>query len=149
MQKNGSKKQVIFWEMRPFWKLAKMATMQKAIAFAKWSFWSKIKSAEKHAIKDSTSTLDLFYAKNGSKKQLIFEKWDHFENWQKWPQCKGSSLCKMVSLVQKLKMPKTCHKRLYKHIRLVLCKKRLQKAANIWEMRPFWKLAKMATMQRL
>ena len=55
----------------------------------------------------------------------------------------------MVSLSQKLKMPKTCHKRLYKHIRLVLCKKRLQKAANIWEMRQFWKLAKMATMQRL
>ena len=59
------------------------------------------------------------------------------------------SLCKMVSLAQKLKMPKTCDKRLYKHIRLVLCKKRLQKAANIWEMRPFWKLAKIATMQRL
>ena len=55
----------------------------------------------------------------------------------------------MVSLGQKLKMPKTCDKRLYKHIRLVLCKKRLQKAANIWEMRPFWKLAKMATLQRL
>ena len=59
------------------------------------------------------------------------------------------SLCKMVSLAQKLKMQKTCDKRLYKHIRLVLCKKQLQKAANIWEMRPFWKLAKMATMQRL
>ena len=55
----------------------------------------------------------------------------------------------MVSLGQKLKMPKPCDKRLYKHIRLFLCKKRLQKAANIWEMRPFWKLAKMATMQRL
>ena len=59
------------------------------------------------------------------------------------------SLCKMLSLGQKLKMQKTCDKRLYKHIRLVLCKKRLQKAANISEMRPFWKLAKMATMQRL
>ena len=55
----------------------------------------------------------------------------------------------MVSLAQKLKMPKTCDKRLYKHIRLVLCKKRLQKTGNIWEMRPFWKLAKMATMQWL
>ena len=76
--------------MRPFWKLAKMATMQRLY-----------------------------------------------------------SLCKMVSLGQKLKMPKTCDKRLYKHFRLVLWKKRLQKAANVWEMRPFWKLAKMATMQRL
>ena len=52
-------------------------------------------------------------------------------------------------LGQKLKMPKTCDKRLCKHIRLVLCQKRLQKGANIWEMRPFWKLAKMATMQKL
>ena len=52
----------------------------------------------------------------------------------------------MVSLGQKLKMPKTCDKRLYKPIRLVLCKQRLQKAANIWEMRPFWKLAKMASL---
>ena len=66
----------------------------------------------------------------------------------KLPQCKGSSLCKMDSLGQKLKMPKTCDKRLYKHVRLVLLKKRLQKAANIWEMRPFWKLANMATMRR-
>ena len=59
------------------------------------------------------------------------------------------SLWKVVSLGQKLKMPKTCDKRLYKHIRLVSCKRPLQKAANIWEMRPFWKLAKMATMQKL
>ena len=86
---------------------------------------------QKHAKKDSTSTLQLYYAKNGSKKQLIFEKRDHFENWQKWPQCKGYSLCKMASLGRKLKMPKTCDKRFYKHITLVLCKKRLQKAANI------------------
>ena len=27
--------------------------------------------------------------KTGSKKQLIFEKWDDYENWQKWPLCKG------------------------------------------------------------
>ena len=64
-------------------------------------------------------------------KILIFEKRDYFENWQKSPQCKGNSLYKMVSLGQKLNMPKTCDKRLYKKIRLVLCKKRLQKAANI------------------
>ena len=28
---------------------------------------------------DSTITLELLYAKNGSKKHLIFEKWEHFE----------------------------------------------------------------------
>ena len=43
----------------------------------------------------------------------------------------------MVSLAQKLKMPKTCQKRLYQHITVVLCKKRLQKTANIGEMRAF------------
>ena len=37
----------------------------------------------------------------------------------------------MVSLGQKLKMPKTCEKPFYKNSTLVLCKKRLQKAPNI------------------
>ena len=40
-------------------------------------------------------------------------------------------LCKMVSLGQKLKMPKRCEKRLYEHIRVVVCKKPLQKTPNI------------------
>ena len=48
----------------------------------------------------------------------------------------------MVGLGPKLKMPKTCDKRLYKHITLVLCKKRLQKTANIRKMRPFSKIGK-------
>ena len=69
--------------------------------------------------------------KTAPKKQLIFEKWEHFENGQKWPQCKGYSPCKILSLGQKIKLPKTCQKRFYKHIRVVLCKKRLQKTANI------------------
>ena len=34
-------------------------------------------------------------------------------------------------------MPKTREKRLYKHIRVVLCKKRLQKNSNIKKMRAF------------
>ena len=36
----------------------------------------KIKRAENV----STNTLKLFYAKNGSKKKLIFKKYDHFKN---------------------------------------------------------------------
>ena len=66
---------------------------------------------------------------------------------QKWPLSKGYSLCKMVSLGRKLKWPKTGHKWHYKHIRVVLCKKRFDERANIQKMRRFWKLAKMATMQ--
>ena len=89
------------------------------------------------------------YAKNGSKKHLIFEKWDDNENGQKWPLCKGYSLCKMVSLGQKLKSPKICEKRLFKDNTVVVWKKRLEKTFNIREMRRQWKWAKMATMQGL
>ena len=46
-----------------------------------------------------------------------------------------------------MKMPKRCEKRLYKHIKVVLCKKRLEKKANIRKMRAFSKLQEMATMQ--
>ena len=70
-------------------------------------------------------------------KQLIFQKWEDFENWHKWPLGKGYSLCKMVSLGQKLKVPKTYEKRLYKHIRIVLYKKQLEKTANVRKMRLF------------
>ena len=61
---------------------------------------------------------------------------------KKWPLCKGSSLCKMVSFRQKIKLPKTCGKRLYKYITVVLCKKRMEETANNEEMRRFWKLEK-------
>ena len=37
----------------------------------------------------------------------------------------------MVSLAQKLKKPKTCEKRFYKNIRVVLCKNPLEKTPNI------------------
>ena len=62
------------------------------------------------------------YAKNASKKNLIFEKWKDNENGEKWPLCKGYSLCKMVSLGQKLKLPKICEKRLFKYNTVVVCK---------------------------
>ena len=55
--------------------------------------------------------------------------------------CKGYSLCKMVSLGQKLGMPKTCEKPFYKNIGVVLCKKLLEKTPNIREMRQVWKSA--------
>ena len=98
---------------------------------------------QKRAKNDSTSTLELFCAKNRLKKHQIFEKWDHFEN---RPSCKGYRLCKMVSLGQKFKWPETCEKWLCKHVRVVLCKKPLEETPNIREMRPFWK---SAILQRL
>ena len=33
--------------------------------------------------------LKLFYAENGSRKPVIFEKWQDLEKWQKWPYCIG------------------------------------------------------------
>ena len=50
---------------------------------------------------------------------------------------KAIAHAKYVTLGQKIKLPKTCEKRFYKHIRVVLCKKRLQKTANIRKMRAF------------
>ena len=52
----------------------------------------------------------------------------------------------MVSLGQKLKMPKTCEKPFYNNIKVVLCKKPLEKTPNIQEMRQVWK---SAILQRL
>ena len=50
---------------------------------------------------------------------------------------KGHSACKILSLGQKMKLPKTCEKRFYKHIQVVLGKKQLEKTANIGKMRAF------------
>ena len=52
------------------------------IAFGKWSIWVKNKNCKKHARNDYPNTSNLIYAENSSRNQLIFEKWDHFENWQ-------------------------------------------------------------------
>ena len=61
----------------------------------------------------------------------------------------GYSLWKMVSLGQKLKMPKRCEKRFYYHVRNVAGKKPLEKTLNIRKMRAFLKWPKLATMHGL
>ena len=71
------------------------------------------------------------------KKQLILEKREHFENRQKWPPSKGYRLCKIVTLGQKLKLHENMLKTFLQQIAVVLCKKRLQKTANIGKMRAF------------
>ena len=52
--------------------MAKYGHNAKAKAHAKYSVWVKKEKCLKHAKNVSTNTLELFYAKNGSKKQLIF-----------------------------------------------------------------------------
>ena len=55
-------------------KIAKIGLEAKAIDFAKKPLWVKNEKCQKHVKNDSTITLELLYAKNGSKKHLIFEK---------------------------------------------------------------------------
>ena len=60
--------------------------------------------------------------------------------------CKGYSPGKMLSLDQKLKMPKTREKPFYKNVRVVLCKIPLEKTPNIRKMRHFSKSAILQTL---
>ena len=54
--------------------LAKSIAFAWAIAFAKYSFWAKILNCLKYVKIDSVFTLELFCAKNRSKKHQIFQK---------------------------------------------------------------------------
>ena len=54
--------------------MAKIAHNAWAIAFAKCSVWVQNENSKKYVKNDSTTTLELFCAKNGVKKHLIFEK---------------------------------------------------------------------------
>ena len=64
------------------------------------------KNFKKYRKNNYRSTLELFCAKNGSEKHLIFEKWQFFRNGQTWPPCKDYRLCKIVTLGQKLNCQK-------------------------------------------
>ena len=124
--KKRSKKHLIFekwddFENRQKWPLCKGYSLCKMVSLRQKI--KLLKTCEKRLHKHITAVL----FKKRSKKHLIFEKWDDFENRQKWPLCKGYSLCKMVSLRQKIKLLKTCEKRLHKHITAVLFKKRSKK----------------------
>ena len=137
--KNGSKKQLIVekwehfengqkWPPSKGYRLCKIVTLGQNIKMHKNMF----KTFPQHIA---------VLCKKRLQKQLIFEKWEHFENGQKWPPSKGYRLCKIVTLGQKLKMHKNMLKTFVQHIAVVLCKKRLQKTANIRKMRAFWKWA--------
>ena len=100
-------------------------------------------------IHSTTSLQNCCVQKNRSEKHANVREMTPFSKCQKWPPSKGYRLCKILTLGQKLKMHKNMLKPFLQHIAVVLCKKRLQKTANIRKMRAFWKLPKMATKQRL
>ena len=135
-------------KMRAFWKLLKWPPTKRYSLCQILTLGQKLKM-QKNMLERFYDTLQMFYAKNGSKKQLIFKKWDHFENCQKWSPTKSYSLCKILTLRQKWKMQKNMLKRFLQHVAVVLCKKQLQKTPNIRKMRDIWKLPKMATNQSL
>ena len=63
--------------------MAKNGHNAKAIAHAKYSVLVKKINCLKHAKNLSTNTLELFYAKNGSKKRLKLRKTGAFLKWPK------------------------------------------------------------------
>ena len=63
-------------------------------------------------------------------------------------QAKAIAFAKLSLWVKNSKGKKTCLKRFYSTLQLFYAKK-LEKTANIRKLRPFWKLPKMATDQRL
>ena len=56
----------------------------------------------------------------------------------------GYSKAKWPILGRNLKVPKSQQKGLQKHIKVVLCRKRLEKTPNVRKMKGFRKVAKMA-----
>ena len=97
----------------------------------------------KHAKNHSTRALELFYAKNSSKKHQIFEKLEDFENrpsWSGYSPFKGYiAFAKWTVWVKNWK----CQKRDKKHFTRILdlsCEKKpLKKKLNIREFRQFSK----------
>ena len=128
-------------KMRRFWKLEKWPLCKGYSLCKMVSFRQKIKlpkTCGKRLYKHITVVL----CKKRMEETANIGKMKRFWKLEKWPLCKGYSLCKVVSFRQKVKLPKTCGKRLYKHITVVLWKKRMEETANIRKMRPFWKLEK-------
>ena len=134
--KKRLQKTLYIWEMRGFWKLEKWPQCKGYSLSKMVSLGQKInlpKTCKKRFYEHITEVL----SKKRLQKTLYIREMRRFWKLEKWPQCKGYSLWKMVSLGQKIKLPKTCKKRFYKHITDVLCKKRLQKTLYVREMRGF------------
>ena len=133
-QKNGSKNQRIFKKWEHFENCQKRPPRKGHRLCKIVTLVQKLKM-HKNMLNTFLQHIAVVLCKKRLKKRLIFEKWEHFENGQKWPQRNGYRLCKIVTLCRKLKMHKNMPKTFLQHIAVVLCKKRLQKTANIknWE----------------
>lgn len=140
--KNGFKKHLILEKWQVF---ENRRNRSKCMGYSLCKMLSLVQNFKKGVKNVSRSTLELFFAKNELKNTQYLKSKNFVRNSQNWPQFNGYRLSKMVSFAQKLSLLKTCQKRLYRHIRVVLCKKRFQKRSNIRERTSFWKWRKLAT----
>ena len=113
---------------KPFHEISRVVPLEKGYSLCKMVNLGQKLKMPKTCEKPSYKIIRvLLFKKPLKKKHQIFEKWDNFQN---RPTCKGCSayksysLCKKVSLGQKLKMPETCEKPAHKIIRVPLSKNR-------------------------
>ena len=100
----------------------------KAIAYAKSSFWLKIKIQKNM----STSILQIIYSCSVQRTASRNTKYLRNESILKIGHhaCKGHSPCKILTLAQKLKFQKTCQNPFYKSFTVVMCKNPFQKTTK-------------------
>ena len=88
----------VAWKNNSILTMAKIGDDVWAIVHAKWSVWVKNQKCEEGEKNDLRRHLSCSVQKNPSKKHLLLEKWQHFENGQNWPRCMGYSPWKTVNL---------------------------------------------------
>ena len=125
--KNVFKKQWILGKWCHFEKWEKWPVCKRLKPLQNQYYGSKVKIAKKKKCQMRLfNPIAVVLCKKGLQKTTwMVEKWGSFENWGKWPICKGHSLCKITTLGQKLKLQEKCQKRLFSPTTVVLCKKRL------------------------
>ena len=128
--KKRLKKQLIFKKRRRFCKLANTTIVQRLPPFQNNQFGSEIKTARNIRC----TSLQQFYSYSMREKRV--QKCQYSKNQTNSKIGKNGHQAK-ASLGQKIKLPKTCKKRLYNHITFVLRQEDFEKTANIREMKEF------------
>ena len=111
VQKNFSKKTLIFEKWTHFqkgqnWPPCKGYSLSKIVTLAQ-----KLKLSKAYA-KQLYKHIWVVVCKKPLQETSNSQKMKHFQKGQNWPPWKGYSLCKIVTLAQKLKLPKTSVKQL-------------------------------------
>ena len=123
---------------------AKAIAFAWAIAFAKYSIWAKILNCLKQSKSilfshcsnsvQKTTGKNIKYSRNETMLKIGHLAKTIAFAWAKYSFAKYS-ICKILNLGQNFKLPRTCQNRFCNSIRVILCKKPLEKTPNIPEMR--------------